>query len=262
MNSKAEALSRPWHSLHDIFGPGRRTGETRKKEQAEIVGIRNIRREDLLHILKWVDNPLTTPHLDPLPTLPKSWSDQKEVEGTINELQAYYENFDDDPAKIIPLVATNAYDEPVGVLTIRLRGDPYVPPGKRIASVERLIVEPDLRHLGIGERLFTVALMLTFDKYKGFNGEGAREVRVWIMSDDQADDYSVNQNFFRKFGFKPVQGQRTFWKDFAEKRGIETNRDAQWWSLKQEGWEEFKKNNPTVFSGLPQIDYLSLKVRT
>lgn len=221
--------------------------------------IRNVQIEDISKILQWASDPETRRHLDPAPDIPKDWNNPDEVRQATQKLELYYRNQEqgsEQPRNITPLVAVDKSGNPVGVLTIRWRGDPYVPRDKRIASIERLIIDPNTRNKGIGTQLLSEAIELCCYTYTGYSGgNGAREVRLWVMSDKEAGDYTKNINFFRRFGFQVLAGN---WKEYAAKRGIDTNRDAMWFSLKQEDWEAVKEKNTKMLT--PEIILPSGKI--
>ena len=77
------------------------------------------------------------------------------------------------------------------------------------------------------------------------------------MSDAQAGIWQNNYALFRKFGFVH-RGEGT-WKEYAEKRGIETNRDAIWLKLPWEKWEEVKNSNPSIGQHAP-LDLVNLRL--
>lgn len=236
--------------------------ESTLPEAAYIIGkIRGVQAEDLLPILRWSQDAETRAHLDPAPDLPKDWNNPEAVRDATQKLEVYYRN-QDEPKNITPIVAVNKLENPVGALTIRWRGDPYVPRDKRIASIERLIVDPQVRGKGVGTELMVEALELAFNKYQGYSDSGAREVRLWVMTDRQAGDINKNINFFRRFGFQVLGGN---WKEFAAKRGIETERDAMWFGLKQEDWEEVKdrnskSKNPEIVLPDGKVDLISVRL--
>lgn len=223
-----------------------------EKVNSPVVEIRRIKRPDVINILRWSANPETRRHLDPAPKLPKDWSNSEGVQDAVDELWDYYRNFGE-PNKISPLVAANKFGPPIGVTTIRWHGDPYVPIGQGIASIERLIVNPEFCRKGIASELMASALHLAFDVYKGYKtkeepeGRGAKEIRAWVMADKEAGEYSRNINLMSKFGFRVVQGVNRHWRDYAQRRGIETNRDAFWFSLQERDYCQLKQDNPNLF---------------
>lgn len=215
-------------------------------ERHEVSRIRRVRSEDLNQILRWFANPQSSAHIDPVPELPQNWNDNTQVFEALRKLEAYYRNIEDgeeSPNKILPIVAINAFNEPIGANTLRWRGDKYAPVGRRIASLERMIVNPDLQEHGVGTTLLIADHIIAFDLYRGYNGRGASELRAWVMTDRAAGNYSRNINFLRKLNWSPVPGEKVMWSDFAEMRGIHTDREAMWWFGKQEDWEEFKTDN-------------------
>lgn len=245
-----------------LFGGGKKNGDPQPPAGQEIEGpypveqIRGIKEGDIVHILHWADHPTTRGHLDPMPEIPEDWNNQEQASRAVAALMRYYTNYPEDHRKITPMVAVNAEDGPVGVLTIRWRGDPYVPEGQRIASLERVIVDPELRGRGIGTTLIVTAIENAFTR--GYNGRGASEIRTWVMTDREAGNYQINLNLFvTKIGFKIMQGERRQWSEFARQRGIETSREAFWLNLKREDWEAAKTRSnivpldPVGFNGQP-----------
>lgn len=249
----------------------RRQREAERRERAQVTRIRNIQSGDLPFVLRWVADPNVQGHLAPLPQLPQDWNNQAQLEEALQKLGGYYNNVkektgeQDDPHKITPLVAANKDGDPVGVLTLRWRGDPYVPAYQRIAAGERLIVDPALTHLGIGTELLTVGLVVAFERYRGYSGaRPAQEFRLWMMTDRQAGDYSINYNLFHnKFGFQTVQGGD--WQDYIVRRDMSpddsSDREARWLSLKEEGWQKFKEANPELVANVTaKTDFVNLRV--
>jgi GNAT superfamily N-acetyltransferase len=229
-------------------------------ERYEIAKIRPIEEEDYLHILHWTSDPETASHLVPPPEIPQNWKREDEVDQAVEKLGRYYRNYDEkdesDQTKVTPLVAENALGTPLGVETIRWRGDPYVPKWKGIASVERLVVDPnpDVRRQGVGSELMVAALYVAFEKYTGYNGQGATQVRAWVMTDAQAGDYSKNINFMHKLGFDILQGNDITWERYCAKRGMDSEgRNAIWWVIKREKWEELKKQSPFIRDTLQKV---------
>lgn len=148
------------------------------------------------------------------------------------------------PSKITPLIAKADDGQIRGVLTIRWRGDPFIPKWEsRIAAIETLIVDPEHKREGIGNRLVSTALERAFDF--GYDEKGAREVRAWIMQDEMAGDWLPNWKFFTKLKFK---GHREQWTDYAKKRGLESERgEALWFILKKETYDDMKnEENPVL----------------
>lgn len=227
-------------------------------ERARVASIRGIQVSDLRHIARWVADPETHKHLDFAPRPPKSWSDQSQVEKYIGKFESYYRNGDEDPKKITPVVTINSFNEPTGVLTIRWRGDPYVPKDRRITSIEALTVNPELQHHGVGGELLSAALDITFCHSTVYSGQPAREARLWVFTDEKAGDYTKPINFFRKYGFETLGGN---WREYAEKRGIDNvgDRDAMWFKLTSEKWEIMKNENKKLAKHAP-IDFLSLRI--
>jgi hypothetical protein len=202
----------------------------------------------------------TSGHLDPLPGVlvpdgdeedyrEPNWKDAKEVDIAIAELAKYYFN-KGQPEKMLPFFSVDQKNQLIGVGTIRWRGDKYVPKDQRIASIERVIVNPDKRDKGSGLRLVSCMIDYAFEHYQGYQfNQGAKEIRTWIMSDRQAGNYSRNETFFsEKLGFEMMKGlgeagRYADWKAYAnEKLNLKTNRNARWWKLTKEKWDEVRKN--------------------
>lgn len=211
--------------------------------------------EVLQTILLWSSDSETRGHLDPPPGVPTrgkdgeieyaipDWSKPDEVDSAIAELARYYYN-NGEYGKVTPLIAINGEEKPVGALTIRWRGDPFNPPGGRIAGIERLIVDPARRHQGIGRGLIVTAIELTFDK--GYDGQGATEIRAWIMQDNLAGDWQANWKFFRGVGFQAAQIE-AHWPEYAKKRNIPTKRgDATWFRLREDWYLQKKGEDPRI----------------
>lgn len=234
------------------------------EQRAEVASIRGIQGSDMLHIAHWVADPETRRHLDFAPEPPMDWTDKGAVEVYLGQFENHYRNIGHDPKnpenpkKITPIVVINSLGEPISVSTIRWRGDPYVPKDRKIASIEGVIVDPELRHMHIGTQNVSAALDITFCISKVYSGEPAREVRAWVFTDDQAGDFSVNIKFFRQFGFENLGGN---WREYASKREISNvgNRDAQWFKLTREKWTAMKLENPKLGKHAP-IDSVNLRI--
>lgn len=222
----------PEHDVPDFLMPESEQG-------SKVNAIREIQEKDLFRVLQWFSDPETQGHLDPLPKLPKEWSDENEVLASIVDLAKYYDN-QGEPEKITALAAVNAKDKALGVATIRWRGDPWVPQGHKIASIERVLVNSKIRGKGIGNQLMDAAELKAFDE------RGFKEVRVWVMTDDQAgpDKGGRNLYFFRERGYEIIRGTNYSWRKYAELRGLgenAENREALWLSLKSEDWAAREK---------------------
>lgn len=210
------------------------------KETIGVEKVRPLEKKDLMKILPWFDDPEASRHLEPLPKLPKDWNDVNEVMDAVLDLGKYYDNHSE-PEKITPLVAVNEKDEPLGVATIRWRGDPWGTKGHKIASIERVVVNPRNRGKEIGRQLMEGALETVFKN-------DFPEVRVWVFVDDKAgeDKGGRNLHFFHNIlGFDVLRGENYRWSDYAKKRRLGENvenREAFWLSLKNENWEVAKKN--------------------
>ena len=209
----------------------------------------------------------TKGHLDPLPGILKhngedeyiepNWKNPVEVDKAIVELAKYYFN-EGQPDKTLPLILVDKDKENdlLGVVTLRWRGDKYVPKDQKIASIERLIINPQKRDKGAGARLASYAIDYAFNEYAGYQGgQGAKEIRIWIMADREAGNYSRNESFFsEKFDFEMMKGlgegaRYPDWKAYAnEKLNLRTNRNARWWRLTKEKWEEVKMKTSELSS--------------
>lgn len=220
-------------------------------------------------IMKWSSDEKTRKHLDPAPgvpvfdengkeidTIPPDWNNADNVDCSIADLAKYYFNAGE-PQKITPMVSINKLNKPVGVVTIRWKGDPYNPE-RRIAGIERLIVDPRLRGYGKGTELVCEAIeyILEHKAYETEKGEKiwASEIRIWVMTDKQASPWDNNFRFFRKFGFQPVPYYPQ-WKEYAEKRGFETKgRDAVWMQLKPSWYFRAREEHKFEKCGKIKID--------
>jgi len=241
-------------------------------EQFTATKVRRLQQSDISHILRWAADKETRGHLDPPPTIPFSWELNKpetwiekgeEYQEAVKELSLYYRNLTKDPrqmtdyerdrinvsresAKITPLVAVNDNDEPLGALTLRWRGDPYVPEHKRIASFERVIVNPDehYRRKGTGTLLYTKALDYAFEH--GYERKGANEVRAWVLVDDEAGFFHKNITMLENIGFSIIPDRRNKdWRSYKKARNMDTvdNRQAYWYQIHKETWREVKEKS-------------------
>lgn len=217
------------------------------EERAKIERIRGIREEDLGLILQWAADSTVRGHLDPAPRVPENWDDPVQIEDAVTELRNYYNNFGE-PVKTMPFIGENKFKEAVTVGTLRWRGDPYVPVNARTASIERVIVKPELQGRGIGTMLLATMIEFALVKTQIYRGYPAKEVRVWVMTDKIASPWEKNIDFVRQFGFKPVPGESQ-WKEYAEKRGLDAaGRDALWYRLNPDWYQKAKKGNSRIMS--------------
>lgn len=234
----------PHLSIGERLGKVLGLGKEDKKPDVEVNRIRGVEPRDYLAILRWIQHPDTKGHLSPLPRIPK-WHNPEDVIESTHEMGQYYTN-KGEPEKITPLAAVSANDKPLGVVTIRWRGDPWAPKGHKVAMIERLVINPDVRGRGVGTKLVEEALRIVFEE-KGFP-----EARAWVMSDDEARGWGRVIEFFHQFGFDQLQGKDHSWKDYQETRGMEYDgRDAKQLILKKEDWEERIKNQKPTQQTLP-----------
>lgn len=226
--------------LRQVFGLGPESNDS--KEPPTVAGFRTVKESDYPQILEWLLDEETTRHLSPRPPLPEDWEDKEQIDKALYKLHEYYINLNPEqksaePENITALVATNEKDEALGVLTIRWRGDPWVPKGHKIASIERVIVNPKVQGKGVGTKLVDRALDVIFDE------KDYREVRTWIMTDEIAGNWQQNYEFFNKFGFDRFPHPDSSYENYCKKRGIvdpEGRTKAWWLSLKRETWQERK----------------------
>ena len=133
-----------------------------------------------------------------------------------------------------------------GVLTIRWRGDPYMPRADKVAGIETLIVDPEARGSGVGTSLMAAAIEHAFEEGYEKDGkkEGAKAIRAWVMKDQMAGDYIPNERFLRYLGFQTGAGN---WPEYARKRNIPTFRgDAVWFELRPEWYDQKKAETPIL----------------
>lgn len=243
------AMSQKERGERDSFGEklGRALGlgkEGDDKKEIDIAHIRNVEPRDYLAILKWMEDPETQGHLSPLPKFP-DWNNQERVIEATHELGQYYTN-KGEPEKITSLAAVNSKDKPLGVATIRWRGDPWAPKGHKVAMIERLVVNPRIRSRGVGKKLVEEALVQIFE------GKEFPEARAWVMSDTQARGWGRVIEFFHQFGFDQLQGEDHSWEDYQKRREMPYDgRDAKQLILKKETWDE-KRKTPVQTEVLPQ----------
>lgn len=237
--SNGEAGEDMRRGLRDVIDVGEEGGI--KPEEKEVTGIRPVKLGDLLRVLSWFSDADTRNHLSPLPDLPEDWSNGDQLMVGQYSLAKYYDN-DGESKKITPLAAVNKNDKALGVLTVRWKGDPYIDPKKhRIASIERVLVEPELRREGVGKKLVEKALEVIFDERK------YPEVRLWVMTDEIAPGWGGIVEFFAQFGFRQIKDEDVSWAKYQEVRGIKPDgRDAWWFKMEKEEWEAYKKKKSAV----------------
>lgn len=207
-----------------------------------------IKPSDLAYVLAWSADPETRLHLSPAPDIPNDWDDPEQLNSALQKLQDYYNNFGE-PEKILPLVARRSGGVPVGVVTVRWKGDPWAPDGSRIASIERLIVNPydDNRNKGVATKLIDKAIRTAFLENHYKNDTPAKQIRAWVMTETENRtpiDHERNLHLFiGKFGFRPHGGERgryenPSWNDYLEKRNIPVDNrgKALWVVLNRDDW--------------------------
>jgi GNAT superfamily N-acetyltransferase len=221
----------------------------------------------LKRILKWASDPETRGHLDPPPGIPvynergeiiehrsPDFKNETEVDRAVADLAVYYFN-KGEPHKIKPLLAVDVdskgKENPAGVLTLRWKGDPYVPPGHhKVASIERLLVAPKYREKGISTKLVSTAIEHAFYTHKGYGKEpdkkGAEEIRIWVLTDRKAGNYNINMNLLFSLGLKPMKPPYIQWSEYAKLINEKSDREALLFSLKKEDWETAKQKNPKI----------------
>lgn len=194
----------------------------------------------MVQIAQWTTEPETRDHVVPPP--PKI--DLYDPDSIMNGVRAnarYYSNYGDEATfiqegtgqeipKIIPLVAINGGRRPMGVLTIRGRGDTNKGNAEGIAGIERVITNPSFRNRGVATTLMNEAHNIVFNEL-GFN-----EVRLWVM---QTAGMEKLLNFYStKFGYAYVKGDPN-WLAYARARNIDLEgdtRDAFWMYLSRENY--------------------------
>lgn len=206
-------------------------------------------------ILQWTSDPRIRGHLDPPHGVPvpdeegdvvyriPDWRNVDDIDHAVADLAKYYFN-SGEPQKITPFIVVDEQkDNLLAVATDRWKGDPYNPEG-RIAGIEMVMVDPSHWGEGIATKLLATISEYSFDY--GYNGKGAREIRVWVMEDEKAGDYRPNRRLFRKLGFQAVPNA-PHWPEYAKQRKIKTKRgDASWFRLKPEWYYEAKATNPSI----------------
>jgi hypothetical protein len=246
-----------------------------KYKISEIRGIKETdgptNNSDYLKIVVWMSHPAVRPHLraTTIPQIEK----KEDLPLALREADRYYHNknrvdektgqfIEDDPQKIIPIVAVNGLGETVASLVIRLKGDPLAKvseenkeegkaqngsvQGKtknlnRIAGIENVVVDPSLHNAHFGTQLMSAALDIVFCN-KLYNGKSAIAARLWIRSDSKAGDIGPKMDFFRSFGFEVIAGN---WREYAKARGIPNpdNIDGQQYEITKARWEEVKRED-------------------
>lgn len=228
-------------------------------ELAKVAKVRTIIPEDYPHILKWAANKETRKHLEPPPMVPRNIF---ETQKALDDLDGYYHNKQTDgslePKKIISLVSTNKLDIPNGVLTIRLRGDPYITDkeqqDKKVAGIERLIVNPKLQNRGIAKTLVATVIEYLFNEFKGYGGKGAKAIRAWVMTGKSSGGWNKNFDLFGDLGFQ-VYKKAPQWKEYAKKRKLPyiEGQDALWLETTSELYEKAKSERIDPKTGEPKI---------
>jgi ribosomal protein S18 acetylase RimI-like enzyme len=231
----------PKQTAEQIVNPERyKLGEIRGISEAEpTINI------DYLKIATWVSDDDVRRHLrTPITKIIK----KEDIPIALKDADRYYHNknrqdkegnyIDDDPSKIIPMVATNGLDELVASLVIRLKGDPFSRSSdEKVAGIESVVVDPNLKGSHFGTMIMTAAIETLFDNGV-YDGKPANAVRLWIFANAQTGNITPKIVFFRAFGFEVTAGN---WKGYAEARGMSDDRDGQQYELTREVWEKIKK---------------------
>jgi len=210
---------------------------------------------NLRAILEWTHDPETRGHLDPAPGIPLydekgqlsayrevSFGDGREIDHAVADLAKYYYN-GGETEKITPLLALNQKGKVLGVITIRWSGNPYGPQKHKYAYVERILVNPKIRRMGVGTQMRHEGESLAFEK-------GYPEVRTWVMTD--TDNWERVFGWFIDDGYDIVQGPDGDWETYVERRRKEgkqmpeTKRKAKQLILRREDWDKRKKVQPQI----------------
>lgn len=259
------------------------------------------KNNDYGRIARWMSDVETRRHIRAPISPIENFADNKATEEALKELDRYYHNknrrdengniIDDDPRKIIPIVAVNGCGEAIATLVIRLKGDPFEKDSKEIKEegkiksgngndqekvrkisrvpygIESVVVDPDLQGKHVGTQLMISALHLIFNR-KGYDGRSANAVRLWVFQDDKAGNWTRNVKFVRSLGFDVIGTDKGgTWKEYAAKRGIPNpdKRDGQQYELTKKKWEETvmedaKTEHPKLMLFPDIIDEATLRI--
>lgn len=200
----------------------------RKEDSLRLEGLSRVERVDNLisevdieTFYGWFQNEESSRHFDPKFT-------------TLEECKEYYRQPDS-----VFLVARNFDGEPIGVLTVKK--DPFIKEERKVAYIEKMIVNPKLKNKGIG----TVLLSTTLDHLFGKdNQDGWEECRAWIMTDKQSGSWWDNYYFFiNNAGFQIVNDY-PLWSQYSrEVDGKEVDREALWLYTNSNLWNAAKARN-------------------
>jgi hypothetical protein len=224
------------------------------------------KNNDYLQIAVWMSYPDVQPHLrTTIPQITKPEDipiAQREADrlfhnrNRVDEKTGLY--IDDDPNKIIPIVAENGLGEPVASLIMRLKGDPFAKTSdgnkdaEKSQDGEKQVTDEEVATRGIenlvtaygahfGTKLMAAALDFMFNN-KLYDGKSTGAVRLWIRSDSGAGNIGPKMDFFRSLGFEVIAGN---WREYAKARGIPNpdNIDGQQYEITKAKWEEAKKED-------------------
>lgn len=188
----------------------RQDGSDKKEQMDQTVRIRGIQTRDLNDIFRW-----------------------RKKKVNLKELEGYYRNKKSDntgnPYDIVSIVTVNFFNKPTGVLTIRWRDQQGIPLPSRIALVENVDVDPQLKDMDIHRELTIASLEIGFDRYRGYRGQGAKEIR-WQT---------------------PIQE--------VEQYGFEKSIRGGWCRLSKEKWQMLKQKKPEFFKH-PPVDFVNLRL--
>ncbi|HMS22933.1 MAG TPA: hypothetical protein PKA38_04210 [Candidatus Levybacteria bacterium] len=235
-------------SAPDVFeaGHGKSHEAESIPEKSRVEAVRRFNFEDTENVLRLMDEEALG-HLSPTPYVP-NWEDPRDIRKAVGEFYNYSINLGDDSKKFIPTVAVNPMGEVIAFAGMRLRGDPFVPAGRRIASLERLVVGQEHRQHDVAT-IFVASLaqdMFTNGHYGQNSDFPAVEIRAWTMEDEKAGDWRRNHSFMKKMGFQPIPDSN--WPDYRAKRGIpdDGRGNATQWKLKPEIFEGKKREDLTI----------------
>ena len=188
--------------VHNHLMPRENSPTTESNSSVKEVRI-GVPDEYLNMILTWAADRETSLHLDPKPIDPKDVLDPKKVKTARQELRDYYGN-----PNLIPFLALDAENIPIGVVSMRVRGDKYISKQEedRAPVLERLIVDPNKRRKGVGRDLCATAINYMLGDYEGYQDEEKRNrhagsIWAWVVMTKDSD-WGGNFTFFRELGFR------------------------------------------------------------
>lgn len=225
-------------------------------------------------VLSWALDSRSIGHLQPIPGIPRFGYDDKgnqividydppqicnprDHQQAITWFAAYMLNYGQQ-TKMLPLIAVDKGETPIGFGVYRARGVKHLKRSEKgkIGSVERLIVNSDVRRTGVATSLVASIHHLAINEI------GQEGLRAWILTDKV--DWGPNYELFDRFGYAPIGDERVNWSDYCASRGMPSGgREALWLEFRVRNWSSVEHRIPIALKGLhsPHEDSMLIHTR-